>query len=233
MREKNRPRARTARGQRQRTGEDGTWAATVHGRGRHGERRFEELLLRCEIKEDQIITIQRFVNGLRFDIQREAEQGKEWFPAPIPYHPSSPPHSLFRRGGSEDGDSPFGVRNLWVLCDFAPKLLDRYLADHSPRLSNQDGNIILQCKVCNTKWYHPYQEVRTDPPIDRYMNPHYRAVPPIGVVSAPLPPAEEQYHAAAREKEEEGEEKGEPGDPVQLSLNDPDPLPPSLAGRCR
>ncbi|RWW34894.1 hypothetical protein BHE74_00036911 [Ensete ventricosum] len=98
---------------------------------------------------------------------------------------------------------------------------------------NQDGNIILQCKVCNTKWYHPYQEVRTDPPVDRYMNPHYRAVPPIGVVSAPLPPAEEQYHAAAREKEEEGEEKGEPGDPVQLSLNDPDPLPPSLAGRCR
>ncbi|CAL9158615.1 unnamed protein product, partial [Musa hybrid cultivar] len=34
------------------------------------------------------------------------------FLAPIPNHPSSPPHSPFRRGGSKDGDSPFGVRNL-------------------------------------------------------------------------------------------------------------------------
>ncbi|RWW48404.1 hypothetical protein BHE74_00045539 [Ensete ventricosum] len=35
-----------------------------------------------------------------------------------------------------------------------------------------------------------------------------------------------------REKEEEGEggeEKGEPGDPMSLSLDDPDPSPPSLA----
>ncbi|RWW88810.1 hypothetical protein BHE74_00002299 [Ensete ventricosum] len=37
--------------------------------------------------------------------------------------------------------------------------------------------------------------------------------------------------AAAREKEEEGEEKGEHGDSTPLSLNDPDPSSPSLAGR--
>ncbi|THU65153.1 hypothetical protein C4D60_Mb05t00670 [Musa balbisiana] len=35
-----------------------------------------------------------------------------WFLALIPYHPSSPPYSPFRRGGSKDGDSPFGARNL-------------------------------------------------------------------------------------------------------------------------
>ncbi|RZS15276.1 hypothetical protein BHM03_00047092 [Ensete ventricosum] len=35
----------------------------------------------------------------------------------------------------------------------------------------------------------------------------------------------------AREKEEEGEEKGEPRDPTSLSLDDPDPPLPSLARR--
>ncbi|RRT45845.1 hypothetical protein B296_00049862 [Ensete ventricosum] len=39
--------------------------------------------------------------------------------------------------------------------------------------------------------------------------------------------------AAAREKEEEGEEKVEPGDPAPLSLDDLEPSLPSLAGRCR
>ncbi|RRT39773.1 hypothetical protein B296_00058907 [Ensete ventricosum] len=43
--------------------------------------------------------------------------------------------------------------------------------------------------------------------------------------------------AATREKEEEGEkegqEKGEPGDPVSLFLDDPDPSLPSLVGRRR
>ncbi|RWW06693.1 hypothetical protein GW17_00029964 [Ensete ventricosum] len=37
--------------------------------------------------------------------------------------------------------------------------------------------------------------------------------------------------AAAREKEEEGEEKGEHGDSTPLSLNDPDPSSASLARR--
>lgn len=36
-----------------------------------------------------------------------------------------------------------------------------------------------------------------------------------------------------REKKVEGEEKGELGDPTLLSLDDPDPSPPSLVGHCR
>ena len=32
---------------------------------------FKYLLPKCEIEEDQIITVRRFVNGLRFDIQWE------------------------------------------------------------------------------------------------------------------------------------------------------------------
>ncbi|RRT37927.1 hypothetical protein B296_00050286 [Ensete ventricosum] len=39
--------------------------------------------------------------------------------------------------------------------------------------------------------------------------------------------------AAVREKEEEGEEKGELGDPAPLSLDALNPSSPSLVGRCR
>ncbi|RWW39100.1 hypothetical protein BHE74_00055598, partial [Ensete ventricosum] len=45
---------------------------------------------------------------------------------------------------------------------------------------------------------------------------HYRTIPPIAAVSIPLPPEIGRWYQP-REKEEEGEEKGEPGDSTLLS----------------
>ncbi|RWV94137.1 hypothetical protein GW17_00043360, partial [Ensete ventricosum] len=56
----------------------------------------------------------------------------------------------------------------------------------------------------------------------------YLAILSIEAVSVPLPP-EIGRLAVVREKEEEGE----PGNPTPLSLDDPDPSLPSLAGHCK
>ncbi|RZR82999.1 hypothetical protein BHM03_00009541 [Ensete ventricosum] len=68
------------------------------------------------------------------------------------------------------------------------------------------------------------------PHADRYVD---RPVASIGVIFAPLFHAEGRSHpgyglTTVREKDEEGEEKGEPGDPALLFLDDPDPSSPSL-----
>ncbi|RWW18747.1 hypothetical protein BHE74_00016476 [Ensete ventricosum] len=59
----------------------------------------------------------------------------------------------------------------------------------------------------------------------------YRMVPSIGVVSAPISTVAARYRAVSTEREEEGEEKKELGDPTSLSFDDLVPLPPSLATR--
>ncbi|RWW86867.1 hypothetical protein BHE74_00004329 [Ensete ventricosum] len=66
----------------------------------------------------------------------------------------------------------------------------------------------------------------------------YRAVPPIGVVSAPLPPKSASNGrfrplppAVGRYQSREKEEEGEPGDPTLLSVNAPNPSPTGFSTR--